>query len=69
MSGDHEAGKGVGAIVVQQPRCPTTQHLHWTEPALRSIKLNSVASYLEQKGKYSADAVARDGRGHVVISI
>ena len=69
MSGDHEAGKGVGAIVVQQPRCPTTQHLHWTGPALGSIKLNYVASYLEQKGEYSASAVARDSRGHVVISI
>ena len=47
MSGGHESGKGVGAIVVQQPRCPTTKHLHWTGPALGSIKLNSVASYLE----------------------
>ena len=59
----------MGAIVVQQPRCPTTQHLHWTGPALGSIKVNSIASYLEETGEYSAGAVARDSRGHVVISI
>ena len=63
MSGDHEAGKGVGAIAVLQPRCPITQHLHWTGPAMGSIKLNSDASYLEEMGESSAGAVARDKIG------
>ena len=66
MSGDHETGKGVGAIAVQQPRCPTTKHSHRTGPAVGSIKLNSDTSYMEETSESSTGVVEAEAKAALI---
>lgn len=62
---DEQATTGKAA---PEPRPAETTDMHWAPPPRGTVKLNTDTAFASEMGVGAAGAVARDHRGHVVIS-
>jgi hypothetical protein len=63
------SGKGTGYLSNPKPCISTNKCIQWTAPTSEVAKLNSDAAFDADSGQSWGGAIARDHRGHVLVSL